>query len=62
MPRQTVRTAIDELKVGKHDWPQWAGSHLRNNVTDEPNIPTDWDVDDRQERSLVDAAGLGDLW
>ncbi|MEZ6080343.1 MAG: PQQ-binding-like beta-propeller repeat protein [Pirellulaceae bacterium] len=39
-----VRKAIGELKVGPHDWPQWAGSHLRNNVTDEADIPTMWDV------------------
>lgn len=39
-----VRKAISELKVGPHDWPQWAGSHLRNNVTDEAKIPTKWDV------------------
>ncbi len=41
---KTVRGHINELKVGKNDWPQWAGSYLRNNVTDEPNIPTEWDV------------------
>ncbi|MEZ6134571.1 MAG: PQQ-binding-like beta-propeller repeat protein [Pirellulaceae bacterium] len=40
-----VRKRIDELKVGKHDWPQWAGSHLRNSVTDEPNVPTEWNVE-----------------
>ncbi len=40
----TVRQEINALDVGPHDWPQWAGSHLRNNVTDEPNIPTAWDV------------------
>lgn len=40
-----VRQRIDELNVGKRDWPQWAGSHLRNNVTDEAEIPTEWDVE-----------------
>lgn len=40
-----VRSLIGELKVGERDWPQWGGSYLRNNVTDEPNIPIDWDVD-----------------
>jgi outer membrane protein assembly factor BamB len=39
-----VRDRINNLKVGQHDWPQWAGSTLRNNVTDEADIPTDWDV------------------
>ncbi len=39
-----VRSIIDQLKVGKNDWPQWAGSYHRNNVTDEPGIPTSWDV------------------
>lgn len=39
-----VRKRVDQLKVGKRDWPQWGGSYLRNNVTDEPNVVTDWDV------------------
>ena len=40
-----VREKINEqLKVGPNDWPQWAGSYLRNNVTDEPNVPIKWDV------------------
>ncbi|MCA9201040.1 MAG: PQQ-like beta-propeller repeat protein, partial [Planctomycetales bacterium] len=45
-PVAAVRGVIDQLQVGKSDWPQWAGSHFRNNVTDEPEIPTDWDVKD----------------
>ncbi len=40
----TVRQEINVLEVGANDWPQWAGSHLRNNVTDEPNIPIEWEV------------------
>ncbi len=35
---------ISELKVAKGDWPQWAGSSLRNNVPDTKNLPTAWDV------------------
>lgn len=35
---------IKQLKVGPHDWPQWAGSSLRNNVPDAKNIPIQWDV------------------
>lgn len=41
-----ARKRIDAMKVGKRDWPQWGGSYLRNNVTDEPNIVTDWNVKD----------------
>jgi outer membrane protein assembly factor BamB len=41
---KVVRDQINELNVGKNDWPQWAGSHFRNNVTNEPNVPTEWDV------------------
>lgn len=26
---KVVRGHINELKVGKNDWPQWAGSYLR---------------------------------
>lgn len=39
-----ARKRIDVMKVGKRDWPQWGGSYLRNNVTDEPNVVTDWNV------------------
>lgn len=39
-----VRSRIKELKVGDNDWPQWAGSPLRNSVSNEPNIPVEWDV------------------
>ena len=35
---------IDQLEVGPHDWPQWGGSPLRNNVPEGKNIPTEWDV------------------
>ena len=38
-----VREQIAKLRVGEMDWPQWAGSTLRNSVTDQ-DIPTDWDV------------------
>lgn len=41
-----ARKRIDAMKVGKRDWPQWGGSYLRNNVTDEPNIVTNWNVKD----------------
>ncbi len=39
-----VRSRIKELKVGDNDWPQWGGSPLRNSVSNEPNIPVEWDV------------------
>jgi outer membrane protein assembly factor BamB len=35
---------IAMLKVGEKDWPQWAGSPLRNNVVSAATIPTDWKV------------------
>lgn len=38
-----VKKRIAELNVQATDWPQWAGSHLRNNVTDQ-EIPVEWDV------------------
>ncbi len=43
-PVSAVRAIISELSVGENDWPQWAGSHLRNNVTDQANVVTEWDV------------------
>jgi outer membrane protein assembly factor BamB len=30
------------MKIGPKDWPQWAGSPLRNNVVEADNIPTTW--------------------
>ncbi len=43
-PTAEALKLIAELKVKKGDWPQWAGSSLRNNVPDAKNIPTMWDV------------------
>lgn len=39
-----VKKVIDNLDVQPTDWPQWGGSHLRNNVTDQANVPVSWDV------------------
>lgn len=44
-PTAETLKLIKELKVGAKDWPQWAGSSLRNNVPDVKNIPTEWDVE-----------------
>jgi outer membrane protein assembly factor BamB len=38
-----TRKLIDQLKVGKSDWPQAGGSSLRNSVSD-AKAPTEWDV------------------
>ena len=43
-PTAEVMKRIGEMKVGAHDWPQWGGTSLRNNVPDAKNIPTEWDV------------------
>lgn len=40
-----TRQAISELDVGPNDWPQWGGSPLRNNITNEEKIPIHWDVE-----------------
>ncbi|HBE69335.1 MAG TPA: serine/threonine protein kinase [Planctomycetaceae bacterium] len=39
-----VKKEIAKASVGKGDWPQWAGTPLRNNVSDQQNIPVEWDV------------------
>lgn len=39
-----VKKEISKLDVKPGDWPQWAGSHLRNNVNDQDKVPQDWDV------------------
>jgi outer membrane protein assembly factor BamB len=43
-PTAETLKLIKQLKVGPKDWPQWAGSSLRNNVPDAKNIPIQWDV------------------
>lgn len=32
------------LKAGRHDWPQWGGTSLRNNTPSAKGIPVVWDV------------------
>lgn len=39
-----VKEAAAELDVGQKDCPQLFGSYIRNNVTDQENIPVSWDV------------------
>lgn len=41
-----VKARMAELEVGPTDWPQWAGSSLRNNVTDQKNVPVEWNVEE----------------
>ncbi len=43
-PTAAVLKQVSTMKVGSHDWPQWAGSPLRNNVPDGKNIPVSWDI------------------
>ncbi len=45
-PVAAAKEAVEGLKVGDLDCPQLFGSHLRNNITDQNNIPTSWDVED----------------
>jgi outer membrane protein assembly factor BamB len=35
---------LADAQVGPHDWNQWAGSPVRNNVATAKNVPADWDV------------------
>ncbi len=43
-PTAEALKQIKQMKVGEKDWPQWAGSSLRNNTPSVKNIPTEWDV------------------
>jgi outer membrane protein assembly factor BamB len=43
-PTAEALAYIATLKVGKQDWPLWAGSPSRNNTPDGKNIPTEWDI------------------
>ena len=36
---------LPKLKVGKHDWPQWGGTSLRNNAPRGRGIPIEWDTE-----------------
>lgn len=44
-PTAVALAEIATLKVGKTDWPQWAGWSGRNNTPPGKNIPTQWDID-----------------
>lgn len=44
-PTATALAEIAKLKVGKADWPQWAGWSGRNNTPSGKNIPVTWDID-----------------
>lgn len=39
---------ISSLKVGLHDWPQWGGSRMRNNVPHAVNLPLEWNIETGQ--------------
>ncbi len=44
-PTALATEEIGQKKVGKQDWPQWAGWTGRNNTPQGENIPTEWDID-----------------
>ena len=44
-PTATALAEIAEMKVGKHDWPQFFGWKGRNNTPEGVNIPVKWDVE-----------------
>ncbi|HVJ81108.1 MAG TPA: PQQ-binding-like beta-propeller repeat protein, partial [Planctomycetia bacterium] len=43
-PTAEALAYVASLKVGKSDWPMWAGSPSRNNTPQGKNIPTEWDI------------------
>ncbi|GDY10458.1 MAG: serine/threonine protein kinase [Planctomycetota bacterium] len=45
-PSAETLKVIKSMKVKPGDWPQWGGSHFRNNVSDGKGIATEWDVED----------------
>jgi len=45
-PTAVALAEIAKMKVGPHDWPQWAGWSGRNNTPDGTNIPDDWSIDE----------------
>lgn len=44
-PIAANKEALADLKIGEKDCSQLFGSYLRNNVTDQKNIPLKWDVE-----------------
>jgi outer membrane protein assembly factor BamB len=45
-PTAETLKVIKTMKVKPGDWPQWGGSHFRNNVPEGKGIATEWDVED----------------
>lgn len=56
-PTQRALHEIAELKVGKHDWPQWGGWSHKNNVPDAKNLPAEWNVESGE--NIIWSAPLG---
>jgi outer membrane protein assembly factor BamB len=45
-PVEVVREKMATMKVGPKDWPQWGGTHDRNNTPPDAKVPTSWNVED----------------
>jgi outer membrane protein assembly factor BamB len=44
-PTAEALAYISTMKVGKLDWPMWAGTPARNNTPSGTNIPTEWSIE-----------------
>lgn len=47
-PVAEVSAAIGKMRVQKGDWPEWGGSNYRNNTPDATAVPTEWDIEKKQ--------------
>ena len=55
--QQQTLQRIRQMKVKPSDWPEWGGSSLRNNVSSQTGIPTQWNVESGQ--NILWSASLG---
>lgn len=61
-PTEEALKQIGEMKVGKHDWPQFGGWTHRNNTPEGKNIPVEWKIagrDGEDEKNIKWSAKLG---
>jgi len=50
-PQCLAAESASKPLFGPKDWPQWAGSHLRNNTPEGKDIPTEWSPGEFDEKT-----------
>lgn len=59
-----TKEIISKMPVKPGDWPQWGGTHLRNNTPDATGIATEWEIGkfDPATKEWIPGSGKNILW